>query len=211
VSFGRNVDETVRLQPRRNPAPDIIVDPVALGPLQEQLPEALLRWWLDGPCRIEIRLLNEEPASRLEAACHPRHDRAAFGQMVQQRADRNEVERRAGRLVIHDIECANLKIAARNPVHQVGMDVGRNHMAGRTDLLRKPLRQRTVARADLEASPPRRHARPQQMKPARRIEHVRHQPQPVALALKIMLPDIGGHGSCPATHVPRRRSSRQRR
>jgi hypothetical protein len=60
-------------------------------------------------------------------------------------------------------------------------------------VLREPLRHRAVAGTDLQAMPTGGNARLQQVKLARRVEQVRHQPQPVGFAPKIMLPHIFGH------------------
>jgi hypothetical protein len=80
-------------------------------------------------------------------------------------------------------------------------------MAGRSDALRQPLRQRAVAGADLQAMPARRDARLQQVKFARRVEQIRHQPQPVGFAPDIMLPNIFVHDW--ANHFGRNGSPRR--
>jgi hypothetical protein len=59
--------------------------------------------------------------------------------MVQKRAYRNEIKWRVGRIVIHDIELANLEIVCRNPFHQIGMNVACNHVPGGSDALCEPL------------------------------------------------------------------------
>jgi hypothetical protein len=83
--------------------------------------------------------LDEQPAARLEPARHPGHHRTAFGQMVQKRANGDEVVWRSRWLVVHDVELTNLQIAAGNPCHQIAMDVGGRDMPGRPDALREPL------------------------------------------------------------------------
>ena len=96
---------------------------------------------------------------------------------MQNRADCDKVERRTWRLVTHDIEFPHFEIAAGNPVHQIGPDVRGNDSTNRSDALREPLRQRAVAGTDRQAMPPGRNARLQQVKLARGVEQVRHQPQ----------------------------------
>ena len=83
---------------------------------------------------------------------------------MQNRADRDEVERRTGRLVVYDVDFADFEITAGDPLHQIGPDIGGNDMTGPSDALREPLRKRAVAGADLQAMPTRRDARLQQVK-----------------------------------------------
>ena len=181
VPLGVDVAQALGLQPGGDFTPDVIIDVMACRPSNELLPKMLLRRRLDGPGRIKVGLLNKKPAARLEPARQFADNRAAFGQVMQERAKRNEVVGRIGRLVVHDVEFAHGEIAA-DPVHQIGADVGGDDVSGGSDALREPPRQRTIARADLQAMPARRNARAQQMKPARRVEQVRHQPQPVGFA-----------------------------
>jgi hypothetical protein len=95
---------------------------------------------------------------------------------------------------VHHVELPNLEVSSFNPFHQVRSDIAGDDVTRRPDALRKPLRKRAIPSADLEAMPARGHARHQQMKAARRIEQIRHQPQPVAFALEVVLPNIHGHG-----------------
>jgi murein endopeptidase len=59
--------------------------------------------------------------------------------MMQKRTNRNEVKRRIGWLVVHDVKFANFQIAAGNASHQIGMDVTGDDMPGGSDTLREPL------------------------------------------------------------------------
>ena len=77
--------------------------------------------------------------ARLEPACHLAHNRATFGKMVQKRSNRNKVIRRIRWLVVHDVKFANFQIAARNPFHQIGINVAGDDMPCGSDALRKPL------------------------------------------------------------------------
>jgi fructose 1,6-bisphosphatase len=107
-------------------------------PLNELFPKAFLGWRLDGPRWIEVGFLNKKPAARLEPARHFADDRTAFGKMMQERANRDEVIRRIGRFVAHDVKSANFEITACNPFHQIGMDVTGDDMPGGSDALREP-------------------------------------------------------------------------
>src|SRR5580693_6158391 len=91
--------------------PTIIVDLMARGPLNELLPKTSLRWRHDSPRRVKVGFLNKEPPARLEPARHPADNRAAFGKMVQNRADCDKVERRTWRFVMH-IKFPHFEIAA---------------------------------------------------------------------------------------------------
>src|SRR5262245_50542809 len=108
-------------------------------PLNELLPKTFLGEWLDGPSWVEVRFLNKKLTARLEPARHLAHNRTALGQMVQKRSNRNKVIRRISWLVVHDVKFANFQIAARNPVHQISMDVAGDHVPGGSYALREPL------------------------------------------------------------------------
>lgn len=81
--------------------------------------------------------------------------------MVQKRSNRNKVIRRIRWLVVHDVKFTNFQIATRNSLHQISMDVAGDDMPGGSDALREPLGQRSVTRANLQATPTRRNAYPQ--------------------------------------------------
>jgi hypothetical protein len=83
--------------------------------------------------------LNEQPAARLEPARHFADNRAAFGKMMQNRTDGDEVERRTRRFVIYDVKFADFEIASGNPLQRIGPDVGGDDTAGGSDALREPL------------------------------------------------------------------------
>src|SRR5262245_22106113 len=122
-------------------------------PLNELLPKMFLRGRLDSPCWIKVGFLNEKLTARLEPSRHLAHYLAAFGKMMQKRSNRNKIVGCIGWLVVNDVKFANLQIVARNPFHQVSMDVAGDDMPGGSDALREPLRQRSVARANLQATP----------------------------------------------------------
>src|SRR5262245_8177679 len=129
-----------------------------LRPLNELLPKIFLRWRLDGPRWIKVGFLNKKLTARLEPARHLAHYRAAFGKVVQKRSNRNKVIWRIRWFVVHDVKFANFQIAACNSFHQVGMDVAGYDMPGGSDTLREPFRERSVARANLQATPTRSNA-----------------------------------------------------
>src|SRR5262245_31213690 len=129
-------------------------------PLNELLPKMFLGERLDGPSWVEVRFLNKKLTARLEPARHLAHYRAAFGKMVQKRSDRYKVIGRIRWLIVHDVKFANFQIAARNPAHQISMDVAGDDMPGGSDALREPLSQRSVTRSNLQSTPTRRNAYP---------------------------------------------------
>jgi hypothetical protein len=59
--------------------------------------------------------------------------------MMQKRSNRNKIIRRIRWLVVNDVKFAHFQIAARNPFHQIGMDVAGDNMPGESDALREPL------------------------------------------------------------------------
>jgi hypothetical protein len=74
---------------------------------------------------------------------------------------------------MHDVEGPHLEIAW-DALHEVGVEVGGKDVSARPDLLRQPLREGTVARADLQAAPAFGQASALEMKLAPRIEQAGH-------------------------------------
>ena len=57
--------------------------------------------------------------------------------------------------VLEDVVLNYLEIRELEPRQVTGVNVGRDHLAGRTDLLGQPHRHRATPCSDLETSPPR--------------------------------------------------------
>src|SRR5262245_30144991 len=108
-------------------------------PLNELLPKMFLGGRFDGPGWIKVGFLNKKLTAGLEPARHLGHDRAAFGKMVEKRSNRNKIIRRIRWLVVDGVKFANFQIAARNALHQIGIDVAGDDMPGGSDTLREPL------------------------------------------------------------------------
>ena len=66
-----------------------------------------------------------------------------------ERAGPERVERVLEDVVLDDLEVRNLE-----PREVTGVDVGRNHLSRRTDLLGEPYRHRATPCSDLETTPP---------------------------------------------------------
>ena len=114
---------------------------------------------IDGSGCTPIGVLVEEPAARAQALSHlPDRLVLASLEMEQHQSRADEIERtRPKRIerVLEDVVLDYLEIRELVPRQVASVDVGRDHVAGRTDLFGQPHRHRATSGTNLEATPAR--------------------------------------------------------
>jgi hypothetical protein len=112
---------------------------------------------IDGSGCAPVGVLVDQPATWAHALRHlPDRLLLLAHEMKQRQARADQIERtRTERLerVLENVVLAHLEIRKLEPLQVAGVDVGRDHLPGRTDLLGQPHRHRAAPRRDLQTPP----------------------------------------------------------
>ena len=109
----------------------------------------------DGICvcepHAEVRLFEQQPSAWTEPRDHSPEDFGVVGDVHENSARVDEVERSLRERVGAEVVAEYFDIGSLDRVEEIDLEVGRSHVPARPDALGEPTRDRPAAAADLQA------------------------------------------------------------
>jgi hypothetical protein len=190
----RDLLETQPGEPRGERAADMVIDALVTRPGEPPVPErSHLRRFGDADGQ-EVRLDQQDRPSGSDAGDEVPHRRVDVADVVQDRPGGHEIEGARIDRSGDDVAPPQLEIRCSH-VHERQVEIDGDRLTARADALSQPGGHRTVAATDLERPSPRGQAEGLYVSAMHRVEQLRHQCQPRALTLEVMVQDVLGHAA----------------
>jgi hypothetical protein len=153
IDLGAGADEAEPLQPFGQVAGPLGVDAGVTRHRQERLPRVPVGARRRDRDRVDVVLLDHQHAARPHGCRESPQHGVALGEMDQEQARVDEVERVARQVVGDEVHLADLDAGHEYLLEQADVEVDRQHAAARPDAPGEPACERPVAGAGVEAAP----------------------------------------------------------